>query len=137
MASEFGQVHADGGECLKYPMAIRCIVERHSPIGNRIAALGRFIARPEWMEYWEKSGGADGLKHRFFPLFLDSIPRLARSAREKLWELGLRTPKELAQASDGELMAIQGIGASALRQIRTSCVEGEPGHDERLEKVMR
>jgi len=83
MSSEFGQVAADGGECLLYLIAIRDVVERCGPTGSRIADLECFTLRPQWAEYWSKSGGAEGLGDRFFPTFLSAHPEADKQRRRR------------------------------------------------------
>jgi hypothetical protein len=74
------------------------------------------------MFYVNKNGGLESLSKYFFPLFLDTIPKLNNESVKQLKELGLETPNAISHASDDMLLNVNGIGKAKLKTIRDYCV---------------
>lgn len=136
-ASDIGQIPADGGDYLKFLIAVREIVESPSPAEERLAALKEELRRPEWADFCRKLGGKQAVFDKFFPPFLESIKALPAGAIEALWNAGLTTPARLAAAGDQALLAIKGIGPAKLKSIREACRMAPNQHSELVDAVAR
>ena len=106
-----------------------------------IAVRTNLIRMPlstELADFAQKHGGMNELAERFFPHFINCIPRIPGSAKYALSELGLNTPNKLAAASDEIVFSIQGIGPVKLQVIRDYCASIIENRDsERLDNVYR
>lgn len=121
MASDVGPVPADGGEYLKFLIAVRRIAERNAPIDRRMSLLKELLAREEYEGFVERLRGEDIVLGRLFRPFLTMIPRLPTESIERLREMGLTTPRALDTADDKTLLSVPGIGSTRLRGIRSAC----------------
>jgi hypothetical protein len=119
-ASDIGQVYPR--EYLPFLIDVRKIVELNDTIDNRIYKIFQHPPTNEWMFYVNKHGGLESLSKKFFPLFLDTIPKLNNESIERLKELGLDTPNAIAQTHDDILLSVNGIGKAKLKTIRDYCV---------------
>lgn len=137
MASDIGPIPTDGGNYLAFLKAVRGIVEDHESTTARMDRLQQELGKQEWQEFVTRHGGSDCVCNRFFPCFLDTIPRLRADAAETLREMSLTTPARLAAASDGDLCAVRGVGAVALRSIRQACEDAADKHSEWVDMVQR
>ena len=135
-ASEIGPILP--AEYLPFLIAVRTIVETHEPVETRIEKLMRMPLSTELADFAQKHGGMNELAERFFPPFINGIPRIPGSAKYALSELGLNTPNKLAAASDEIVLSIQGIGPVKLQVIRDYCASIiEKRDSERLDNVYR
>lgn len=121
MASDVGQIPRDGGDYLKFLLAVRGIVEDAGSVAARMDALRLEIKPPKWTEFCIRLGGKEHIYNSFFPAFLACIPKLPRDSVELLWEAGLTTPAKLAATPDAILRGIKGIGPAKLKIIRDAC----------------
>jgi hypothetical protein len=138
MASEIGPIPYDGGDYLPFLLAVRGVVEAHERIEERITKLRTLLLQPEYEKFTGAHWGADRIIDRFFPRFIDSIPKLNSISVSELERLGLNTPNRIAAASDAELLAIPGIGPAKLEIIRKHCAEVTTDRDAaRVDRVIR
>lgn len=129
MASDVGQIPADGGNYLPFLIAVRKIVESHSSIERRIEQLREMPLTGDWKIYIARYGpshisrsrGMDWIIAVFFPRFVDNIPKINAATIDELSRLGLDTPNRIADASDETLLNIKGIGQAKLKAIRDYC----------------
>lgn len=119
-ASDIGYVIYE--KYLPFLIDIRKIVELNDTIDNRIYKLFNHPHTNEWMCYVNKHGGLEELSKYFFPLFLDTIPKLNNESVKQLKELGLETPNAISHANDDMLLNVNGIGKAKLKTIRDYCV---------------
>ena len=74
---------------------------------------------PENRKVWKKLKKADPLfPDSFFSSALESLPGVGSSMAQKLFKAGFRTVEEVQTASDGELLAVPGLGKGLLAKIR-------------------
>ncbi len=137
MASEIGQIPKDGGDFLRYLVALRSIVERESSIEERMEALATELERPEWADFVQRMGGQRAIIDRFFPPFVSALPGLTEEARAGLTAAGLVTPWGILGAPDAQMLAIRGIGPSKMAAIRAACVGATNPGSERVDVVQR
>lgn len=139
IASEIGPIPLDGGDYLKFLIAVRRIVESVNLIDERIASLVNEVGQSQWSMFKHaRFHGAYDIADCFFPLFVDAIPRLTRRAAEGLRRMGLDTPDALDGATDEQLLAVSGIGPRTLVEIRKKCAETTIDRDNtRVDQVER
>jgi hypothetical protein len=124
MASEIGPIPTDGGDYLKFLIAVRGILESANSIDYRLASLVGEVDRPQWsMLKHARFHSAYDIADCFFPLFVGTIPRLTLRAAEVLRKLGLDTPDALDGATDAQLLEVPGIGPRVLLEIRKRCAK--------------
>ena len=124
IASAIGPIPLDGGDYLKFLIAVRRIVESVNSIDDRIASLVKEVSRLQWSMFKHaRFHGAYDIADYFFPLFVETIPRLTRRAAEGLRKLGLDTPNTLDDATDAQLLEVNGIGPRTLLEIRKRCAD--------------
>lgn len=116
MSSCFGQIPVDGGDYLKFLIAIREIVEKEAKIEDRITELIDLAHSSTWKNFdgWEfggKRSGYEWLIDNYFPYYFD----------KKLRDAGFNTPNRIIAASDQELLSVKGIGPATLKKIRKQC----------------
>lgn len=114
MASDIGQIPKDGGEYLKFLIAVRKIVEAHDPIDHRIKELREMPMEDNWKLFVSRYGpshiserrGMDWIVDRFFPRFIDTFPEpeikaMTMATRKLLKEATrLKTEKKYIEACD-------------------------------------
>lgn len=132
VASDAGQVRSE--EYLPFLIAVRSIVEREGTATSRSSQLRDELERPCWAHACKKLGGWRAIVDHFFPPFIDSLPREAASF---LRGKGVKTPAAVARVTDGDILAIKGIGPAKLLQIRTACSEAANPDEELLDFVYR
>jgi hypothetical protein len=139
IASSIGLIPGDGGDYLKFLIAVREIVESANSIGDRMAALVHEVIRPQLLKFQHvRFHSAYDIADYFFPAFLSEIPRLARKAAQELRKLGLDTAEALDAATDAQLLSVPGIGPRALLEIRKKCSETTIDRDNsRVDQVDR
>lgn len=115
IASEIGPIPTDGGDYLKFLITVREILESANSIDDRLASLIGEVGQPQWSMFKHaRFHSAYNIADCFFPLFVDTIPRLTRRAAEGLRKLRQDTPGALDGATDVQLLEVPGIGACAL-----------------------
>tara|TARA_R110002073_G_scaffold299249_2_gene466156 strand:+ start:1876 stop:2649 length:774 start_codon:yes stop_codon:yes gene_type:complete len=138
MASSVGQIPSDGGEYLKFLIAVRKIVESHDSIESRSRQLNEIPIPTEWKIYLDKLWGMSHIIKTFFPRFIDTIPKINATTIEELSSLGLDTPNSIATAPDESLLSINGIGQAKLKTIRDYCADITNNRDtKRIDNVTR
>lgn len=137
MASDVGQIPTDGGAYLKLLIGLREVVESESPVEQRRQALRGELRKPEWAEYCARLGGKQTMCDRFFPPFIEIIEGLSEPIVEALWKAGLTTPSALEAATDGDLLAVHGIGPAKLKAIRAACLKAQHPDCEFVDNVIR
>ncbi|MCP9913137.1 hypothetical protein KBZ07_06920 [Cyanobium sp. BA20m-14] len=74
---------------------------------------------PDNRKVWKKLKKADPLfPDSFFSSALESLSGVGVSMAQKLYQAGFRTVEEAQAASDGELLAIPGLGRGLLAKVR-------------------
>lgn len=137
MASDIGPIATDGGDYLKFLIEVRKVVETDEGIEDRRKKLARALTNPAWREFIQSLKGNDAILNRLFPPFLSAIPRLPDKAAAQFTKLGYVKPSSFAAASDGELLAISGIGPGLLRTIRIAVSNAPNLEGEFLDNVLR
>lgn len=136
-ASDIGQIPVDGGDYLKFLLAVRAIVERDEPVESRKALLSLELRREEWAGFCRKLGGKQAIQSLYFPAFIHCIPKLPRESVEALWSAELTTPVKIAATPDAALLAIKGIGPAKLKIIREACEAAVEKESELVDVVGR
>ena len=91
-----------------------------------------------WKTYVDKHGGIEEIIKKFFPRFIDTIPKLNVVTIDELFKLGIVTPNQLETTSDFVLMAINGIGKAKLKSMREYCASiTKNRYDVRLENFIK
>lgn len=139
MASEIGPIPIDGGDYLKFLIAVREILESVNSIDDRLASLAAEVDRSKWACFKHaRFHSAHHIGNYFFPSLLDTIPRLTRKAAENLQELEWETADALDGTTDAQLLAVHGIGPRTLLEIRKKCAEMTIDRDNtRIDRVER
>lgn len=136
MASEIGQIRA--GDYLPFLIAVREIVELNDSIDSRINKLREKAKGDDWRPFIRKHGGINKVIAKFFPRFIDTIPKINEATIEDLSSLSLDTPNIIAGATDEALLTVKGIGQAKLKVIRDYCAGVTSDRDaKRLESVTR
>ena len=139
IASEIGPIPIDGGDYLRFLIAVRGILESVNSIDDRLASLVDEVSRTQWSAFKHaRFHGAYDIADYFFPFFVCTIPRLARKAAKELRRLGLGTPDALDSATDEQLLVVPGIGPRTLLELRKKCAETTIDRDNaRVDQVDR
>lgn len=137
MASDIGQVPVDGGEYLRFLKCVRQVVEENASISARLDLLRRELARTEWRAIVDRHGGAESICRRFFPAFIETIPRLPAESLDAMVGNGWMTPAKLSAVPEAELKALKGIGPAAIKRIRLACQMAVDKDSEFVENVER
>jgi hypothetical protein len=136
-ASEIGPVPSDGGEFLKFLVAVRTIVEADGPLEFRRLRLRDLLRDSRWQEFVKRLEGTEAIVRQFFPPFIETIKGLSREAVAELWERGLTTPALLSEAPDRDILSVRGIGPAKLRGIREACAAAASRDSEFVDLVQR
>ena len=133
MASHVGPIPLDGGDYIRFLIAIRNIVERCDPAQDRKRLLSIEVMRPEWGKFNCFAGHhVSEICDYFFPTFLATVPSLPYYAAEAMWDVALDTPQRIDGASDAQLLAFKGIGPAVLRKLRARCAEVTQHRDDSI-----
>lgn len=137
VAADIGPVPNDD-TYLQFLMAVRAILEDPGSIDERIQKLRKATWPSEWQNFMGRQGGVGEVIERFFPLFVNTIPKLTFETTSVLSRLNFDTPNKLAAAPDETLLAVKGIGSAKLQTMRNYCDEIiENRDDKRLDRVIR
>lgn len=139
IASSIGPIPVDGGDYLKFLIAVREIVESANSVDERLKSLADEVSRPKWSMFKHaRFHSSYDIADYFFPAFLGEIPRLARKAAEELRRLGLDAADALDGAADAQLLDVPGIGPCTLLEIRKKCAETTIDRDNaRVDQIER
>ena len=105
---------------ISFLKSFRYIVETAEGLDQMISELKELsTSTPENRKVWKKLKKADPLfPDSFFSSALESLPGVGSSMAQKLYQAGFRTVEEVQAASDGELLAIPGLGKGLLAKIK-------------------
>ena len=122
-ATEWGQVRVGSEEernLISLLKSFRYIVETAEGLDQKLSELKELsTSTPENRKMWKKLKKADPLfPDSFFISALESIPGVGSSMAQKLYQAGFRTVEEVQAASDGQLLAIPGLGKGLLAKIK-------------------
>lgn len=136
MASDIGEVPLDGGDYLKFLLAVREIVEKEGAISCRLKDLNAELGGERWKSFVRKHGGKRAIAAHFFPRFIDTIPGLNKEAVSMLLKMRLDTPNAIAKSADEKLLSVKGIGPAKLLKIKSFC-ESTPGQDSKYLDIVK
>lgn len=119
-ASDIGPILVN--DYLPFLISLRKIVELNDSIENRIKMLREYPIVGDWRTYVEKHGGLDTIIGRFFPRFIETIPKINDATIVELSRLGFHTPNRIAAATDETLLGIKGIGQAKLNNHQLKLV---------------
>jgi len=122
-ATGWGQVRIGSEEernLISFLKSFRYVVETAEGLDQMISELKELsTSTPENRKVWKKLKKADPLfPDSFFSSALESLPGVGSSMAQKLYQAGFRTVEEVQAASDGELLAIPGLGKGLLAKIK-------------------
>ena len=139
IASDIGPIPVHGGEYLPFLLEVRDAVEGVSSIAYRIERLRQVLSAEHWQHIVSVYPlTTEKIIDRFFPPFLDTVPRLPARVAAELRSLLLCTPAAISAAPDALLLEIKGMGPRLLEALRTRCREIESDRDQdRLDAVER
>ena len=122
-ATGWGQVRSGSEserDLISFLKSFRYIVETAEGLDHKLSELKELsTSTPENRKVWKKLKKADPLfPDSFFSSALESLPGVGSSMAQKLFKAGFRTVEEVQTASDGELLAVPGLGKGLLAKIR-------------------
>jgi len=122
-STEWGLVRIGSEEernLISFLKSFRYIVETAEGLDQMLSELKELsTSTPENRKVWKKLKKADPLfPDSFFSSSLMSLPGVGPSMAQKLYQAGFRTVMEVQAASDGELLAIPGLGKGLLAKIK-------------------
>jgi hypothetical protein len=122
-ATEWGPVLIGSEEernLVSFLKSFRYIVETAEGLDQKLSELKELsTSTPENRKVWKKLKKADPLfPDSFFISPLESFPGVGAAMAQKLYQAGFRTVEEVQAASDGELLAVPGLGKGLLAKIR-------------------
>ena len=126
-ATGWGQVRIGSEEernLISFLKTFRYIVETAKGLDQRLSELREFsTSTPANRKVWSKLRKADPLfPDSFFISSLESLPGVGIKLAQKLYQAGFRTVEEVKGASDGELLAIPGLGQGLLAKVRAGAL---------------
>jgi hypothetical protein len=124
-ATAWGPVQIDSEEersLIAFLKSFRSIVETGDSLDQMLAELKELsTSTPGNRHWWARCAGGDPLwpDSYFIGQLSINLPKgVGASRAEKLYLAGFRTLEEVQAASDGELLAIPGLGKGLLAKIR-------------------
>ncbi len=120
MASDIGQIPQDGGEYLRFLIALRTAAEGVGSADERRAGVALITKDPQWCDPVGKLGGEQAVLDRLFPPFMETVPRMPTKTAAALAAAGYGTPAAVDGATDQELRAVQGVGPALVTALRTA-----------------
>jgi hypothetical protein len=119
-ASDIGQVLSS--QFVPFLIAVRQNLEDGSlTINEKISRVSELSKVPEFSGFVVAYGGSDGLIDRLFPRVITSIDGLPVTVKNALIDSGLTSVERIEQASDDDLLALNGMGAVRLAKLRAFC----------------
>lgn len=139
MASSIGPIPFDGGDYLKFLIAVREIVELANSIEDRLARLYIEVSKSQWTQFGHACKlSPHSIGEYFFPYFVSTITGLTVASTNSMKIMGLSTPAAIDDVPDDVLLGINGIGPAKLRFVRTRCAEIViDRHHDRIDMVKR
>ena len=135
-ASDIGQIPIDGGDYLTFLLELQKIVEKTEAVESRKAMLSMELSRPKYASFLRKLGGKKVIASKYFPAFLERIPKLSPESVEALRRCELTTPARITAAPDAVLLGMKGIGPTKLKIIRETCQSAFNKQSELLDAVV-
>lgn len=123
MASDIGLIPDDGGEYLKFLIAVRTAAEGSDDIEQRRAAVVEVLRDPAWRSLVRKLDGPDAILCRLFPPFVSTVPRMPAKVATALIEAGFDSPDAINAATDAQLRNVGGVGPGLLKALRDAARE--------------
>jgi hypothetical protein len=122
-ATEWGRVRIGSEEerdLVSFLKSFRYILLTAEGLDQKLSELKALsTSTPENRKVWGKLRKADPLfPDSFFISALESLPGVGAVMAQKLYQAGFRTVEEVQAASDGELLAIPGLGKGLLAKVR-------------------
>ncbi|PNV83204.1 MAG: hypothetical protein C0627_06660 [Sulfurimonas sp.] len=119
-SSDIGYV--DDKEYIKFLIVFRKIVEQSIDTDKKISLLEKAVKEDElFAKYWEKHKFIDAdFPYSFFYKQLTKLDGVGIKTAKNLYEHGLKSIKEVQNASEEELLKIQGVGKNTIEKIRKS-----------------
>jgi hypothetical protein len=137
MASDVGPIPSDGGDYLRFLIAVREKAEAEGAPEDRRRAVAEVLEDPSWAQFIKVLGGKETILDRLFPPFISTVPRLSAATREALMIAGFDTPESIQQAGDDDLLAFKGVGPAIVQSLRASA-DSEPDRRSRfVDRVIR
>lgn len=128
MASFIGQIPSDGGTLRPFLLEFREIVEDVGSVESKLRRIRDLCASSREFvliasrirELDRESYGEPELSfpESFFAHNLERVPGIGPALAARLFMAGFPTLKDLADAPDGSLLAVEGLGPKSLAQIR-------------------
>ncbi|WP_210413407.1 hypothetical protein [Altererythrobacter sp. TH136] len=137
MASEVGQIPADGGEFLQFLIAVRQLVETDESATARRRKLEIELMKTRWLAFVGPLGGKEKVADKLLPPFLLTIESLVHDTVVQLRTARLTTPRAIGAAPDAKLLAIKGVGPAKLKLIRACCTDVLDPDDEYVDLLVR
>ena len=123
-AAQGGMVQAGSDEennLINFLISFRRIVESEADIDQKIKNLENLsLSTPENNQMWDRLSISSPIIESYFSSELSaSLPDgIGNAKAEALYRAGYRTIKEIKEATDEELLAIQGIGKGLIKKLR-------------------
>lgn len=107
---------------MQFLIAFRQNIEDVSlSIDEKISRVRELCNEPEFHGVVAGYGGPEELLERAFPRVIASIDGISATAKKSLIDAGFICVERIDQASDGELLALNGMGAVRLSKLRAFC----------------
>lgn len=123
MASDIGPIPDNGGEYLKFLIAVRTAAEGSGGIEERRTAVAEVLCDPAFRASVRALDGRDAILSRLFPPFVSIIPRMAARTATALIEAGYDSPDAINAATDAQLRSITGVGPGTVAGLRKASEE--------------
>lgn len=119
MASEVGYVRRDGGDYLPFLLAVREVSEAGGPVAGMMVALRDITTRtgPHGTPF-ATFCSAEALIDRVLPPAITQLPVPSNILRA-IQAAGYDSLRQLADATDAQLLGLRGLGPKSLQAIRT------------------
>lgn len=120
IASDIGPIPQDGGDYLKFLLAVRTAAEGEGGIEERRTAVARVLRNPAWRKAVQALDGSDAILDRLFPPFVSTVSRMPAKTATALIEGGYISPASINAASNMQLRAISGVGPGLIAALRSA-----------------
>ena len=135
-ASDIGQISIDGGAHLTFLLEVRKIMEKTESVESRKPMLRIELSRPKYASFLRKLDGKKAIASKYFPAFLERIPKLSPDSMEALRRCELTTPARITAAPDAVLLGMKGIGPAKLKIIGETCQSAFDKQSELVDAVV-
>lgn len=130
-SSEIGTVKHS--EYLPFLIEVRKAVESSGGIAEKISLLRSVCREPHFVKFVKRHGGQGKIIDYFFPPVVNTISGINSGVVAALLEAKINTIGKIKKRSDKELLALKGIGPSAVQKLRDFC--NSYGGDDKAERV--